>query len=160
MYWLWSSCLLAYDAAPLSEQKRFIYKNNIAVNIVGKQRNYIANVHLVEITVHRIQETFRAAGANVTFQSIRRAATFMNTVSCVKKMTNLQNEKWKADNTRRQTDRFLSVFLRAPVLAALFVGPAKCSFFFTFGLPAVIAKNTRLCESKLVIRWIYSVNSL
>ena len=41
-YRLWMFRMLAYDLALLSEHERFIYRNNLAINMVGGYRNCIA----------------------------------------------------------------------------------------------------------------------
>ena len=96
-YRLWTFRMMAYDLALLSEEERFVYKNNIAINLVGGVRNCIANDNLVEINVHNVKECMRAMGANLTFKSTRRAAMCLDTVGAI-------TEELATEKSGRHTD--------------------------------------------------------
>jgi len=80
-YRLWCWRMLAYDLALLSEAERYVYRNNISVNMVGGTRKCIANDNLVEIHVKKVKHCMRAMGPNVTFSATRTAAKCIGTVS-------------------------------------------------------------------------------
>lgn len=66
--------MLAYDLVLLSEYELHEYRYNIAMNMTGGIRNCIANDNLVEIYVHRVKESMRAMGANVSYTAARKVA--------------------------------------------------------------------------------------
>ena len=80
-YRIWSFRMLAYVNALLSETEAYAYKWNISVNLTGKTRQCIANDHLVEINVHKVKESIRAMGANITYPAVRRSAKCIQPVS-------------------------------------------------------------------------------
>ncbi|XP_061185837.1 uncharacterized protein LOC133193939 [Saccostrea echinata] len=73
-YQIWLFRFLAYYHCILSPRDAHEYKWNCTSNLSGGTGHNILNDNLVEIMVHRLKEKLRTQGANVTYESARKAA--------------------------------------------------------------------------------------
>lgn len=73
-YQIWLFRFLAYYSCILSPRDAYEYKWNCTANLSGGIGHNIPNDNLVEIMVHRLKEKVRTQGANVTYESARKAA--------------------------------------------------------------------------------------
>ncbi|XP_056015210.1 uncharacterized protein LOC125675873 [Ostrea edulis] len=73
-YQIWLFRFLAYYHCILSPRDAYEYKWNCTANLSGGNRHNIPNDNLVEIMVHRLKEKVRTQGANITYESARKAA--------------------------------------------------------------------------------------
>lgn len=73
-YQIWLFSFLAYYSCILSPKDANEYKWNCTSNLSGGTGHNIPCDNLVEIMVHRLKEKVRSQGANVTFQSAKKAA--------------------------------------------------------------------------------------
>jgi hypothetical protein len=89
-YQIWLFRFLAYYFCILSPKDAYEYKWNCTANISGGNGHNIPNDNLVEIMVHRLKQKVRTQGANVTYESARKAALSLQVQDEIK--SNLMQE--------------------------------------------------------------------
>jgi hypothetical protein len=69
--WLWR--LIAYEMAVLSPKEAYEYKWNCTTNLRGHVGQNIPNDNLVELMVKAVKDKLKKQGANMTYESARKA---------------------------------------------------------------------------------------
>lgn len=110
-YQIWLFRFLAYYSCILSPKDAYEYKWNCTSNLSGGTGRNIPNDNLVEIMVHRLKEKVRSQGANVTFQSAKKAALSLQVQDEIKQNVMKEINMKPKGTTRAETSKKADVEL-------------------------------------------------
>lgn len=110
-YQIWLFRFYAYYSCIQSPNDAYEYKWNCTSNLSGGTGHNISNDNLVEIMVHKLKDKVRSQGANVTFQSAKKAALSLQVQDEIKQNVMKEINMKPKGTTRAETSKKADVEL-------------------------------------------------
>lgn len=119
-YQIWLFRFLAYYSCILSPKDAYEYKWNCTSNLSRGTGHNIPNDNLVKIMVHRLKDKVRSQGANVTFQSAKKAALSLQVQDEIKQSVMKEINMELKGTTRAETSKIVELIIDQLKMAEVF----------------------------------------